>query len=68
MSRLVDKYFQLGKLTFVYAENQARSVAVSSEMAKIKEQFNESDWDELIHSVPIFIRPMLQKQKEKYLK
>ena len=68
MSKLVDKYFQLGKMAFVCAENQNNSAIVATEMAKIKAQFGESDWNELIHSVPIFMRPMVQKQKEKYLR
>lgn len=38
MSNLVDKYFQLGKMAFVCAENQNGSADVSKEMAKIESE------------------------------
>ena len=55
-------------MAFVCAENQCGSSTIATEMAKIKALFSETDWDELIHSVPVFMRPMIQQQKEKYLR
>ena len=67
MSELVSKYLELGKKGFgVSSDNEIQNIR--NEMAKLKEQFKESDWDELIASVPSYMKPMVAEQKKKYLK
>lgn len=68
MSKLVDKYLELSKSSFVGVEKGESVDGIDKEMKKLKEQFSEADWDELIHSVPVFMRPMLAEQKKKHLK
>ena len=67
MSALVEKYIELSKKGFD-ADSEEKADKIADEMAEIKKQFKESDWDELIAFVPVHIRPMLKKQKEEYLK
>ena len=67
MSALVEKYIELSKAGFK-DPSDANLKKLRDEMAEVKKQFKESDWDELIASVPLHIRPMLKQQKEKYLK
>lgn len=66
MSALVEKYINLSKEGF-NNPSDANLKKLGDEMAELKKQFKESDWDELIASVPLHIRPMLKKQKEKFL-
>lgn len=67
MSKLVEKYIELSKKGFS-AESEEKMDKIADEMDAVKKQFTESDWDELIASVPVHIRPMLKQQKEKFLK
>lgn len=68
MSKLVDEYLELSRKAFDGAKAEKDVGDVRDEMAKLKEQFDEKDWDDLIAHVPNHIKPMVQKQKEKYLK
>lgn len=67
MSKLVEKYIELSKKGFS-AESEEKMDKIADEMDAVKKQFTESDWDELIASVPVHIRPLLKKQKEEFLK
>ena len=67
MSELVNKYLALGKKVFENAEKEDVIDEVRKEAEQLKKQFKESDWDELIASVPLHIRPMVEKQKSKFL-
>ena len=67
MSKLVEKYIELSKKGFS-AESEEKMDKIADEMDAVKKQFTESDWDELIASVPVHIRPLLKQQKEKFLK
>lgn len=63
---LVEQYQELAMLGF---ENisKIKEDKICQEMDKIKKRFKEKDWDELIHSVPVFMRPMVSEQKKKHL-
>ena len=59
-SNLVKRYYELTAKRHTKT-NEAK-------LEKLKQEFSESDWDELIHSVPVHIRPMLAEQKKKHAK
>lgn len=63
---LVEQYQELAMLG---DENisKTKEDKICQEMDKIKKRFKEKDWDKLIHSVPVFMRPMVAEQKKKYL-
>ena len=67
MSKLVEKYIELSKKGFS-ASSEEESDKIVAEMQEVKKMFSAEDWDELIASVPVHIRPMLKQQKEKFLK
>ena len=67
MSELVKKYNELSLRLGDEDLYEKEESEIVKQMAELKKQFKESDWNELIHSVPIFMRPMVQKQKEKHL-
>lgn len=67
MSKLVEQYLELGKKGFgVSSDDEIQNIR--NEMAKLKKQFSESDWDELIASVPSYMKPMVIEQKKKFIK
>ena len=68
MSKLVNRYFDLSKQIFSGVEDGKTVDDVRKEMQEVKKMFSAEDWDELIASVPVHIRPMLKQQKEKFLK
>lgn len=68
MSKLVDKYLELSKSVFDGVKKEKEVKDVRDEMKKLKEQFDENDWDDLISRSPSHIKPMVKAQKEKYLK
>lgn len=68
MSKLVDEYLELSRKAFDGAKDEKDIGDVRDEMAKLKEKFDEGDWDDLIARVPNHIKPMVKAQKEKYLK
>ena len=67
MSKLVEKYFDLSKKVFSGAEAGESVDKIRDEMQEVKKQFSAEDWDELIASVPVHIRPMVAEQKKKYI-
>lgn len=67
MSKLVEQYLELGKKGFS-ADSDKEIQNIRNEMAKLKEQFSESDWDELLKEVPTYMKPMVLEQKKKYIK
>lgn len=68
MSKLVDKYLGLSKSVFEGMKKEKEVNDIRDEMKKLKEQFDEKDWDDLISRLPSHIKPMVKAQKEKYLK
>lgn len=67
MSKLVEQYLELGKKGFS-ADSDNEIQNIRNEMAKLKGQFSESDWDELVKEVPAYMKPMVLEQKKKYIK
>ena len=68
MSKLLDKYHKLGMLRADENIDEKKEKEIIAQMAELKKQFKESDWDEWIKSAPVYMRPMIQKQKEEFLK
>lgn len=67
MSELVSKYLELGKKGFgVSSDSEIQNIR--NEMAKLKKQFTEKDWDELVDNVPSYMKPMVIEQKKKFIK
>lgn len=68
MSKLLDKYRELGMLRADENLDEKEEQKIIEQMAELKKQFKESDWDEWIKSAPVYMRPMIKMQKEKHLK
>ena len=68
MSELLDKYHKLGMLRAEEGLDEEKEEEIIKQMAELKKQFKESDWDEWIKTAPVHIRPMIKMQKEKHLK
>ena len=67
MSELVKKYRELAKKRSDENLTEGQDDDIIKEMTKVKMSFKESDWDELIADSPLYIRPMLKQQKEKFM-
>lgn len=67
MSELVNKYIELSKKGFD-AKSEEEADKIADEMTDVEKKFKDSDWDELIGSVPAYMKPLLLKQKSKYIK
>lgn len=67
MSKLVEEYIELAKKRSDDISDAEDDKIVNS-MKELEKQFSGSDWDELIASVPVHIRPMIKKKKEEIMK
>lgn len=65
---LVEQYLKLSMRLGDEDPTDKKEQEVVKRMDTIKKRFTEKDWDKLIHSVPVFMRPMVAEQKKKYLK
>lgn len=64
---LLDQYHELAK-KLCNAKISARNVdKIVEQMKEIKSRFTERDWQKLIKSSPVFMRPMINEQRKKYL-
>ena len=63
----LEKYRELSKMLGDMDISVAKTNRIATKMKRLKAQFTEADWDKIIHSVPVFIRPMLNEQKKKYI-
>ena len=64
---LLEQYHELALEAGDLAMSGKRDRENTEKMQKLKAQFTEQDWDTLIHSSPVFMRPMISAQKKKYL-
>ena len=64
---LLEQYNELSMKLGASRISKAESDKIKAQMNQIESKFTEQSWDKLIHSVPIFIRPMISAQKKKYL-
>ena len=65
---LVERYFKLSEKLGIAKLSCELADEIAAKMDEIESQFTESDWDKLIKSSPVFMRPMINEQKKKYLK
>ncbi|MBO7066564.1 MAG: bifunctional (p)ppGpp synthetase/guanosine-3',5'-bis(diphosphate) 3'-pyrophosphohydrolase [Alphaproteobacteria bacterium] len=61
----LEQYHELSLRLSDITEQEAD---ISERIDKAKSRFTKRDWDKLIKSSPIFMRPMINEQKKKYLK
>ena len=64
---LLEQYHELALEAGDSAMSGKRARENTEKMQKLKAQFSEQDWDTLIYSSPVFMRPMISAQKKKYL-
>ena len=68
MSELVKKYLDASMKRGDPKITDEEDKKLVDEMADLKKQFGEKDWDELLSQVPKYMKPMVMEQKKKNLK
>lgn len=68
MSDLVKQYDELSMRLGDEDITDKEEKEVIAKMDELGKQFKASDWDKLIAQSPVFMRPMIQKQKAKYIR
>ncbi len=63
---LLEQYYELALEGGSLGLSGKKDRKNTEKMQKLKAQFTEQDWDKLIHSSPVFMRPMISAQKKKY--
>ncbi len=64
---LLEQYHELAKQRGKDISSATNNEIVAK-MKEIESKFTESDWNKLIKSSPVFMRPMINEQRKKYLK
>ena len=67
MSKLVKEYDELSYRLGDEDITETEEKDVVKRMDELEKQFSKEDWQELIKSVPAYMRPMIIKQMKKYI-
>lgn len=63
----LEEYREYSKQLVSAEIGSATENKIAVKMQQLKAKFSESDWDTLIYSSPVFMRPMINEQKKKYM-
>ena len=64
---LLEQYHELAKQRCAHLLS-AKDDKIIAKMKKIEARFSNSEWYALIYSSPVFMRPMINEQRKKYIK
>ena len=64
---LLEQYHELALRRMEDNIGKQEDDILVKKMKELKSKFSEQDWEALIYSCPVFMRPMLNDQKKKYL-
>lgn len=66
ISKTLKRYNKLASERSRYIISNTKEDKIVRKMQELKAQFTAQDWDDLIYSCPVFMRPMIAQQRDKY--